>query len=314
MAKILPRLIIFALSMSSAPTKFKVRKKKLGSYPYISVVLSVTLALFVIGVFGLLMIYSKEMERVVRENVKIQVYLKNHISEAQQKEIEKSLASRYFLPKEGTAKPIQFISKDEAAKQFIKETGEDFQKFLGENPLRDAFLVSVSSVYHDRKSMAKIKEEVEKINGVFQVYYIENLIDSINENVTKIGLLLLGLSTLLLITVVLLINNTLRLALFSQRFLIRSMQLVGAKRWFIQWPFLVRAALHGLLAGLLASGLLIGVISFANKRIEDLSLIQNTNRIALLLGALTLLGILVAFSSTFRAVRKYLRLSLDELY
>ena len=300
--------------MSSVPTKFKVRKKKLGSYPYISVVLSVTLALFVIGVFGLLMIYSKEMERVVRENVKIQVYLKNHITEAQRKEIEKSLSSRYFLPKEETSKPIQFVSKEEAAKQFIKETGEDFQKFLGENPLRDAFLVSVNPTYHDKKSMAKIKGEVEKINGVFQVYYVENLIDSINENVTKIGLLLLGLSTLLLITVVLLINNTLRLALFSQRFLIRSMQLVGAKRWFIQWPFLVRACLHGLLAGLMASGLLIGVISFANKRIEDLSLIQNTNRIALLLSALTLLGICVAFGSTFRAVRKYLKLSLDELY
>ncbi len=298
-------------------SKFKVRKKKLGSYPYISVVLSITLALFVIGVFGLLMIYSKELERVVLENVKIQVYLKSHITENQKKEIEKSLSIRYFLPKDisdGSAKPIQFISKEEAAKQFIKETGEDFQKFLGENPLRDAFLVSVSPLYHDKKSMAKIKGEVEKINGVFQVYYIENLIDSINKNVTKIGLLLLGLSTLLFITVVLLINNTLRLALFSQRFLIRSMQLVGAKRWFIQWPFLLRASLHGFLAGLIASGLLASVISFANKRIEDLSLIQNTNRIVLLFGGLTLLGILVAFGSTFRAVRKYLKLSLDELY
>ena len=298
-------------------SKFKVRKKKLGSYPYISVVLSITLALFVIGVFGLLMIYSKELERVVLENVKIQVYLKSHITENQKKEIEKSLSIRYFLPKDisdGSAKPIQFISKEEAAKQFIKETGEDFQKFLGENPLRDAFLVSVSPLYHDKKSMAKIKGEVEKINGVFQVYYIENLIDSINKNVTKIGLLLLGLSTLLFITVVLLINNTLRLALFSQRFLIRSMQLVGAKRWFIQWPFLIRASFHGFLAGLIASGLLVSVISFANKRIEDLSLIQNTNRIILLFGGLTLLGILVAFGSTFRAVRKYLKLSLDELY
>lgn len=302
--------------MNSA-SKFKVRKKKLGSYPYISVVLSITLALFVIGVFGLLMIYSKELERAVLENVKIQVYLKTHITEDQKKEIEKSLSTRYFLPKDisgESAKPIQFISKDEAAKQFIKETGEDFQKFLGENPLRDAFLVNVSPLYHDKKSMAKIKGEVEKINGVFQVYYIENLIDSINKNVTKIGLLLLGLSSLLLITVVLLINNTLRLALFSQRFLIRSMQLVGAKRWFIQWPFLLRACFHGFLAGLIASGLLASVISFANKRIEDLSLIQNTDRIALLFGGLTLLGILVAFASTYRAVRKYLKLSLDELY
>ncbi len=305
--------------MSSVQSKFKVRKKKLGSYPYISVVLSITLALFVIGVFGLLMIYSKELERVVLENVKIQVYLKSNISEDQKKEIEKILSNHYFTSKNLPASPtpvnsIQFVSKEEAAKSFIKETGEDFQTFLGENPLRDVFLVAVNPIYHDKRSMAKIKGEVEKITGVFQVHFDKNVIASINENVAKIGLLLLGLSTLLLITVVLLINNTLRLALFSQRFLIRSMQLVGAKRWFIQWPFLIRACLHGLLAGLLASTMLIAVISFANKRIEDLSLIQNTNRIALLFGALTLLGILVAFASTFRAVRKYLKLSLDELY
>jgi len=111
-----------------------------------------------------------------------------------------------------------------------------------------------------------------------------------------------------------LINNTLRLALFSQRFLIRSMQLVGAKRWFIQQPFLLRASLHGLIAGMIACGLLVLLISFANKRIEDLNLIQNSNRITLLLSILIVMGILVAVTSTYRAVRKYLKLSLDELY
>jgi cell division transport system permease protein len=300
--------------MSAETVKFKVRKKKLGSYPYISVVLSITLALFVIGVFGLLLIYSKELERIVRENVKIQVYLKNHMTEAQRLQVEKNLSSRYFIPRDNIEKPIQFISKDEAAKQFIRETGEDFQKFLGENPLRDAFLVRVDPTYHDQKSMAKIRTEVEQVSGVFQVYYVENLIDSINKNVTKIALVLLGLAALLLFTVVLLINNTLRLALFSQRFLIRSMQLVGAKSWFIQQPFFLRATLHGFFAGLIASGLLVALISFANQRIEDLSLIQNTNRIMILLMGLLVLGIFVAVTSTYRAVRKYLKLSLDELY
>ena len=294
--------------------KFKIRKKKLGTYPYLSVVLSITLALFVIGVFGLLLIYSKELERVVRENVKVQVYLKNHITESQRKQIEKDLSTRYFLAKKKSEKSIQFVSKEEAARQFIQETGEDFQKFLGENPLRDAFLVSIDPAYQDKSSLARIKTEVEQINGVFQAYYIENLIDSINKNVTKIALILLGLSTLLLVTVVLMINNTLRLALFSQRFLIRSMQLVGAKRWFIQQPFLLRASLHGLVSGLLASGLLFATISFANLRVEDLELIQNTDRINILLISLVLLGIMVAVLSTFRAVRKYLKLSLDELF
>jgi cell division transport system permease protein len=298
--------------MTAPEKKFKVRKKKLGSYPYVSVVLSITLALFVIGVFGALVIYSKELERVVRENVKVQVYLKSQVSDNQRIQIEKSLASKPFVSKDKES--IQFISKDDAAKQFIEETGEDFKKFLGENPLRDAYLVRIQEGYHDTESLKKIKADIEQISGIFQVHYIENVIDSINKNITKIGLILMGLVSLLMIVVVLLINNTLRLALFSQRFLIRSMQLVGARSWFIQQPFLLRAGLHGLLAGILASALLILLVSFATRKVEDLVLIQNNNRLLLLLSTLLGLGTLIAIASTYRAVNKYLKLSLDELY
>jgi cell division transport system permease protein len=296
----------------SAHTKKFNTKKNLGSYPFASVVISITLALFVIGVFGSLVIYSKELERLVRENVKIQVYLKNQITETQRGQIEKSIGSKPFVLQD--EKAIQFISKDEAAKEFIKETGEDFNKFLGENPLRDAFLVKINEDYHDAENLKKIKAEVEKIGGVFEVYYVENVIDSINKNITKIGLILMGLVALLLFIVVMLINNTLRLALFSQRFLIRSMQLVGARSSFIHKPFLVRAGIHGLVSGILSVALLIGLLTIATKKIEDLSLIQNNERLLLLLGALIIMGILVAVSSTYRAVSKYLKLSLDELY
>ncbi len=298
--------------MSKEERKFKVRKKKLGAYPYISVVLSITLALFVIGVFASLVIYSKELERVVRENVKVQVYLKSQVTDVQRTQIEKALASKSFVPKDKGS--IQFISKDEAAKQFIEETGEDFIKFLGENPLRDAYLVRIQEGFHDAESLKKVKAEIEQISGVFQVHYVENVIDSINKNVTKIGLILMGLVSLLLLVVVLLINNTLRLALFSQRFLIRSMQLVGARSWFIQRPFLYRAGLHGIIAGIIASLLLVLLISFATKRVADLSLIQNNSRLLILLSSLLVLGMLVAILSTYRAVSKYLKLSLDELY
>ena len=300
--------------MAEEVPRFKVRKKKLGSYPYLSVVLSITLALFVIGVFGLLIVYSKELEHVVRENVKIQVYLKNHLTDSQRAQIEKNLSSRYFVTRKSAGPTVVFVSKEEAANELIKESEGDFRKLLGENPLRDAYLVSVDPIYQDPVSMAKIKSEVEQINGVFQAYYVDNLIDSINKNITKIALILLGLAALLLLTVVLLIHNTLRLALFSQRFLIRSMQLVGAKRWFIQRPFLFRASLHGLISGLLASALLVATISFATRRIEDLALIQNNNRIIVLICGLVVGGILVAVISTYGAVNKYLKLSLDELY
>src|SRR6478736_5743271 len=290
----------------------KIRKKKLGSYPYFSVVFSISLALFVIGVFGVLIIYSSELERAIRDNVKIQVFLKNNLTESQRTQVEKNLSSRYFIPKNIAQDDIvQFVSKEDAAKEVIKETGEDFKKFLGENPLRDAFNVRIDPAFHDPESLAKIKTEVETISGVYQVYYVENLIESINKNVTKIALILAGVAALLLVTVVLLINNTLRLALFSQRFLIRSMQLVGATRWFIQRPFLFRAMLHGFVSGIIASGLLFGLISLAHKRIENLALIQNTDRILVLAASLLVLGIMVAFFSTYRAVRKYLQLSLD---
>ncbi len=295
-------------------SKPKFRKKKLGTYPYISVVFSITLALFAIGVFGTLVIYSKELERTVRDNVKIQVYLKNQLTAQQTQNIKKQLQDKNFVTKSNPEKSIAFVSKEEAAQQFIKETGEDFKNFLGENPLRDAYLVKIDQAYHDKVSLSKIKKETEKIQGVFQVYYVENVIDSINENVTKIGLILMGLVALLLLTVVLLINNTVRLALFSQRFIIRSMQLVGAKRWFIQRPFLFQASWHGALAGMLASLLLFGLISIATRRIEDLALLQNTDRLFLLGGSLVMLGIVVAVTSTYRAVAKYLRLSLDELF
>lgn len=298
--------------MSTGQTRFKIRKKKLGTYPYLSVVLSITLALFVIGVFGALVLYSKELERIVRENVKVQVYLNSQVSDVQRNQIEKGLASKPYVGESKDA--IRFVSKEEAAKLFIEETGENFKNFLGENPLKDAYLVRIKEGFHDTENLKKIKQEIEQIGGVFQVHYIENVIDSINQNITKIGLVLMGLVVLLLLVVMLLINNTLRLALFSQRFLIRSMQLVGARSWFIQKPFLYRAGLHGFIAGALASALLVALISFATQRVADLALIQNTNRLLLLLGFLVALGVLVAFLSTYRAVSKYLKLSLDELY
>jgi cell division transport system permease protein len=263
--------------------------------------------------FGLLVIYSQELGRVVRENVRIQVYLKSNLDDKQVTALEKQLVNAEFTLKQ-SPNPVTFVSRDEAAKQFIKDTGEDFKKFLGENPLRDAFLVSLDPAYHDKSKLAAIKTQLEKVPGVFQVYYVESLIESINRNVATIGLVLLGLAAVFLVVVVLLINNTLRLALFSQRFLIRSMQLVGATRGFIQWPFILRAMLHGALGGLIACGMLWAVVQVGHQKIQELQLIENQTRTLILLGSLLVMGIFVAVVSTWRAVYRYMRLSLDELY
>jgi cell division transport system permease protein len=286
-------------------------KKKLGNYPYVGVIASITLALFVTGLFGMLIIYSQELERMVRENVRVQVYLKSGLTETQRLQVEKSIES---LPYVTRKERIKFVSKEEAAERFIAETGEDFNEFLGENPLYDAFLVTIEPEYHAPVEMQKVKSEIEAMIGVHQVFYVEGLIESINKNVTRVCLVLAGLIIILLVTVVLLINNTIRLALFSQRFLIRSMQLVGAKRWFIQRPFLMRALTYGMLAGGIASAAIWSLVNYGNKEIEGLAELMNTQNMLMLMVVLLMLGMLVAFTSTFLSIRRYLRMSLDELY
>lgn len=290
------------------------KRKTLGSYPFVSVVFSITLALFVIGLFGLLLLHTNKLSEIIRENVEVQVYLKKNISQGEMTKVEKALSTKeYILNKNG--KPvIKFVSKEDAAKDFIEATGEDFSSFLGENPLHDAFIINISPGYHNDASLSDIKSGLEAMNGVYEVVYVENLIQSINDNMTKLSLFLLGFAALLIIAVVMLINNTIKLALFSQRFLIRSMQLVGATRSFIRKPFVVRSLLHGLIAGILAGAALYAVMEYSYTKIENLRMLQDLNYIYILLASLLIVGALIGILSTFRAVNKYLNMSLDELY
>lgn len=289
------------------------KKKKLGSYPYATVIFSITIALFVIGLFGILFLHSNKLTSLIKENIEVQVFLTKDISDNQRIQIQKMLSSKPYASKKDDEIQISFVSKEEAAEQFIKDTGEDFS-FLGYNPLRDAYTLKISPEYHDNEKLQIIKTELEQANGIFEVSYVENLVDSINNNLTKISLFLIGFAVFLLTAVVILINNTIKLALFSQRFLIRSMQLVGAKSKFIQKPFLLRALLYGFLAGVIASLMIYGFMNFANTKIEDLETLQDTNNIIILFALLLVLGAVIGFSSTYRAIKKYLKMSLDELY
>jgi cell division transport system permease protein len=209
---------------------------------------------------------------------------------------------------------VRFVSKDEAAKQFIQDTGEDFTSFIGDNPLRDALVVNIAAAYQRSDSLQVIKQRLEKTRGVFEVTYVASLVESINQNLAKLGLFLGGFTIVLLLVVVILINNTIKLALFSQRFLIRSMQLVGATGSFIRRPFLYRAAFYGFISGVLASAMIYGLMTYGNTKIENLQDLQDQQSLMILFGALVVIGMLVGFLSTYWAVRKYLKLSLDELY
>jgi len=293
--------------------KYK-KKKRLGSFPYVSVIFSLTLALFVIGLFGLLILHSNKLKDSIRENISMQIYLDKFVSENDKIRINKLLKQKKYIVKEGEKSLVEFISKEDAAKLFVESTGEDFIEFLGDNPLRDAFVIKIIPSYQQVDSLKNIENELAKVESVFEVVYVQNLVQSINKNITKISLVLVGFTFILLITIVVLINSTIKLALFSQRFLIRSMQLVGAKAGFIIIPFVRRAGLHGLLSGLIASSLLFAILNYANNAIEELKQLQSTNELLILLAFLLVLGIVIGMISTYKAVNKYLKMSLDELF
>lgn len=286
-------------------------KKKLGGYPALGVVTSITLALFVLGLFGNLIIYSNQFGRIVRDNLNIKVFLKSTLTETQRNQLERTIGSKQFVSKAENS--ILFISKEEAEKDLVKQIG-DYKEILGENPLKDAFIVKIATEFQDTTSLKKVKAELESINGVLEATYEKHLFDEVNKNFTNISIALLILAVLLIVVTFLLVNSTLRIALFSQRFLIRSMQLVGAKKWFIQRPFLIRAISYGLLSSVVASALLWGFSSYAQKRISDLSLLHNQEHFLALLMLICVVGIVVATVSTFFSIHKYLKMSLDELY
>lgn len=290
------------------------KKKKLGSFPYVSVVFSITLALFVIGLFGLLILHSNKLKDSIRENITIQIYLDKFVTENDRIRINKLLTQKKYVAKQDGKALVDFISKEDAAKIFVERTGEDFIDFLGDNPLRDAFTIKIDPSYQQVDSLKNIETDLSKVDSVFEVVYVQNLVQSINKNITKISLVLIGFTVILLITVVVLINNTIKLALFSQRFLIRSMQLVGAKASFIIAPFVKRAGLQGLLAGVIATILLFALLKYANSVIEELQQLQSLNELLLLFSFVLTLGLIIGMVSTYRAVKKYLKMSLDELY
>jgi len=299
--------------LNKSAKKYK-RKKKLGAYQSVSVVFSTALALFVIGLFGVLVLQAARLTSLIKQNLEVQVYLDQNLSENQRSRIASELRSSDYILKIEENEAVRFISKATAAEQFIEETGEDFSDFLKDNPLRDAFVINIQEAYQTNVQLDSISRQIEQMSGVYEVTYVKNLIDSINSNLTKVSLILLGLSVLMIIIVVLLINNAIKLALFSQRFLIRSMQLVGAKSSFIKGPFLKRAIFHGALSGIIASLLIVGVLLMANQQVDGLERIQQTELFVILYGILVATGALIAYFSTLRAMNKYLKMSLDELY
>ncbi|GGB79866.1 cell division protein FtsX [Dyadobacter sediminis] len=290
------------------------KKKKIGSYPNTMIVISLTAALFLIGFCGLLVIQSKKLVSIIRENIEVRIFVDKEVNKAGQDSILSLIQAKPYVLVSAEVQPITFVSKEEAAKEFIQGTKEDFVAFLGENPLRDSYRVRIQEDYFEEAKLQLIKKDLEKIKGVYEVVYQENLADNINRNVTKIYIVLASFALIMLIIIVLLINNTIKLAIYSQRFLIRSMQLVGATNGFIQKPFVMRGAIQGLIGGILAGVLLIVLQQVAVRNVEGLAMLQEYNRLVILVAIVLILGVLIGVSSTYQSLSRYLRMALDDLY
>jgi cell division transport system permease protein len=275
---------------------------------YLTLVISVSLVLFLLGVLGLVLINARELSDYFRESLSFSVMLDEEAKEADIRMLQKDLDAKIFV------KSTEYISKEEAAAKMKEDLGEDFINFLGDNPLPPSIDVYLFAGYTSPDSVAKIEKYVLEYPFVKEVYYQESLLFLINENVQKISLFLLVISSFLFLIALTIINNTIRLSIYSRRFLIRTMQLVGATRAFIRRPFLIQSAFHGLVAALIAMSLLMGLLYLVEKEFFMMFSFESTKLLVLLGVSIVIIGILINIISTFFSVNRYLSISEDKLY
>ena len=291
----------------------KIPKKTFGNFPYISVIFSVSLSLLLLGIFSFFLLSSLEVKKVIQDNTEINIYLNKDISSNQVDQIKRTLFTKdYVLSKDEST--LSYISSEEAAKQFSEEIGEDFVNFLGNNPLRDLIILKINSDFFDKEKLLEIESDILRITGVFEVDYSKEMISDINKNIRNISFIFSGIFIILFLISIILISNTLRIALFSQRFLIRSMQLVGATSSYILKPFLMRGLLYGFASGILSSSFLYFIIVFINERLNGSTMIVSIEKLSIIFIMLIIVGILMVIISTFTSVKRYLGSTLDDLY
>ena len=275
---------------------------------YLTLVISVSLVLFLLGILGLVLINAKELSDYFRESLSFSVMLNDGAKEADIRMLQKDLDAKPYV------KLTEYVSKEKAAAKMKEDLGEDFISFLGDNPLPSSIDVYLYAGYTSPDSVAKIEKYVLEYPFVDEVYYEESLLFLINENVRKISLFLLVLSSFLFLIAVTIINNTIRLSIYSKRFIIRTMQLVGATRSFIRKPFLIRSIYHGIIAALIAMILLMGLLYLIETEFFRMVSMESINLLLVLAVVIIIAGILINVVSTYLSVNRYLSISEDKLY
>jgi cell division transport system permease protein len=288
--------------------------KKLGTYSGILITISLTVALFLIGFCGWIAISSKELIKYIKQNIEIQVYLEREIKQGDLEKIKEKIENLNIADIKDNKQQIKLTTKEKAAEIFYQDTKENFKEILGENPFRDSYIIRLKEENITEEKLKLFKLKIEKINGVFEVEYANDFLKGIISNVNKVYKILALIVLIFFIATLLLINNTIKLALYSQRFIIRTMQLVGATDFFIQKPFLVKGLIQGSVASLLSIFLIFLTKYASTSQIEGLSLIQNEKATIILFFILLLLGPTIGVLSTFQSIIRYQKMDLDKLY
>jgi len=275
---------------------------------YATTVISVSLVLFLIGLGGLLLLNAAKISAYVKENIGFSVILKENVKDVEMHRVQKELDAMPFV------KSTNFVSRDEAAEVLQKELGEEFISFLGYNPLLSSIDVKFYAEYANPDSVAVIEYKLRDFQQIKEIYYQKSLVHLVDENVKKIGFILFVFSALLMLIAVALINNTIRLSIYSKRFIIRTMQLVGATKGFIRSPFVYRSAVQGIISALIALCILSGFIYVAQKEFVEIASSQDFELIGILYITVVIVGIIISSISTYFAVNRFLNLHSDDLY
>jgi len=275
---------------------------------YITSIISISLVLLLLGLVGLLLINGSNIKRQVMESIGFNVILKENVKEADIYQLQKILDARDYILS------TEYITKEEAALETEQMLGEDFISFLGYNPLPPSIRVRLHQPWANPDSVMMIEQDLVKYNSIEEVYYKKSLLYAVYENIRQITMIILGFSVLLTLISVTLINNTIRLSVYSNRFIINTMQLIGATRRIIRRPFLLRGAASGFTGSLIALVILFGLIYLLQDEFEGVISFKDYDLLAILALGVIVVGVVINWISTFFAVNKYLNMKTDKLY
>lgn len=270
--------------------------------------ISITLVLVLLGVTLLILFMGNSLSKQVKENVSFNVMLSAGVSDAEISNIRRRLDAQPFV------RSSRFISKEEAKEQLIEELGEDPEELLGYNPALDCIEIFLHSEYANSDSIAMINKVIREESNVIDLLYQQEAIDLINENLSKVMTLLLVLAVVLLFISFTLIRNTIRLSVYSKRFIIHTMKLVGATDSFIRKPFVVSNIYTGIIAGIMADGIILGLISYFNREYAALQPIITPTDLSIIFAVVILMGMLISSLASAFAVNRYVRMRSDQLY